>query len=182
VQATVAAAPAAATPPTPTPDAAPIKPTPVEAPAAAPAPTPAAPAGPPRLTFVPPAVQATAGTPFTVTLQMDNAADLFTAPMRIKFDPKMLRLTGVRQGGLIAADGQRVNFSENTLNDIGEAVITLNRIPGSGGVSGSGALVQLTFQPIARGAAQIALSEITLRNTQLQPIAVPLPMLSINVQ
>jgi general secretion pathway protein D len=176
-----AAAPAPAQ--APTPDAAPIVPAqPQPAPAAPPVATPAAAPGPPRLSFLPPAVQVTVGTPFTVTLQMDNAADLFTAPMRVKFDPKMLRLTAVRQGGLMAADSQRLNFSENTLNDIGEAVITLNRIPGTGGVSGSGSLVQLTFQPIARGSAQIALSEITLRNTQLQPIAVPLPMLSVNVQ
>jgi general secretion pathway protein D len=184
----LAPAPAAAetTPPaTPAPATPPVE-TPPAAPPAQPSPTPeaaaATPGAPTRLTFIPPAVQATAGAPFTVTLQIENAVDLFTAPMRIKFDPKMVRLTNVRQAGMIGADGQRINFSENTLNDIGEAVITLNRIPGSGGISGSGPLLQLTFQPVARGTTQISLTEITLRNTQLQPVAVPLPAINVTVQ
>jgi general secretion pathway protein D len=176
------------TPPaaTPAPAAQPTAPVPVEPKPAPVEPTPAAPAAATpaagtRLSFIPPAVQGAPGTPFTVTLQIENAVDLFTAPMRIKFDPKMLRLTNVRQGGLVGADGQRINFTENTLNEIGEAVIVLNRMPGSGGISGSGALVQLTFQPVARGETSIALTEITLRNTQLQPISVTLPTLTVNV-
>jgi hypothetical protein len=115
-------------------------------------------------------------------LQLENAADLFTAPMRLKFDPKLLRLTAVRQGGLMGADGQRVNFGENTLNDTGEAIITLNRVPGAGGISGSGALLSLTFQPIARGTTQVQVAEITLRNTKLETIPVTTPGLAVTIQ
>jgi len=41
--------------------------------------------------------------------------------VHIKFDPKVLRLANIRQGTLLTGDGQKVNFSENTLNDTGEA-------------------------------------------------------------
>ena len=67
----------------------------------------------PALTLVPMARRRVqANDTFTVNLQVSNAADFFSAsPMRIKFDPKVLRLTNVKQGGLPATDGQQVIFT-----------------------------------------------------------------------
>ena len=76
---------------------------------------------------------------------MANATDLFSAPLQIKFDPKVLKLNDVTQGNLMASDGQQVTFTKNIQNDTGEADITLNRLPGTGGITGSGMLVTLSF-------------------------------------
>lgn len=172
-------------PTVPTPGAEPAPTTPGPT-APAPAPEAAKPApapqGPVRLVFNPPSVQAQLSAPVTVTLQVENAVDLFTAPMRVKWDPKVLRLANIRAGALLSGDGQRVNFSENTLNDAGEASVVLNRLPGAGGISGSGTLLTLTFQAVGRGTTSIMLPEVSLRNSQLQPIAVVTPPLAVTVQ
>lgn len=135
-----------------------------------------------RLAFSPATAQAQMGMPITVSLQVENVTDIFTAPLRLKFDPKMVRLTEVKLGPFLSGDGQRVTFSENTLNDAGEAVVTLNRYPGSGGISGSGTLLTLTLQPLAQGSTQVTLSELGLRDSQLRPISVAAPMLTVNIQ
>jgi len=43
----------------------------------------------------------------TVSLQVKNAADLMSAPLHIKFDPKVLRLANIRQGTLLTATVRR---------------------------------------------------------------------------
>jgi general secretion pathway protein D len=118
----------------------------------------------------------------TVALQVENANDLFTAPMKFKFDPKILRLTSIKQGNLLGGDGQKINFSENTLNNTGDATITLNRLPGSGGISGSGALVTLTFQAVGRGTSTVAVNDVSLMNSTMQPINAAAPVLNVVVQ
>ena len=119
---------------------------------------------------------------FPLVLRAENVTDLFSAPLRIKFDPKVIRLTNVAPGTLLTGDGQKVNFSENTLNDIGEAVITLNRMPGSSAVSGSGALLNLTFQAVAPGTSSVTVLNPDLKNLQLQTITVSAPTAMVTVQ
>ena len=171
-------APAATTPPpagtTPPATAAPTPPAPGDAPIAA--------TGTPRLLFNPSAVQTQLSSAVTVQLSVENVQDLFAAPVKIQFDPKVLRLTSVRPGSLLSGDGQKINFSENTLNDVGEASVVLNRVQGTGSVSGSGALLNLTFQAVGKGNATVSVVDAGLKNSQLLPIAVPSPSVNIVVQ
>ena len=102
--------------------------------------------------------------------------------MKIKFDPKVLRLTAIRQGALLAGDGQKVNFTENTLNDTGDATIVLNRLPGVAGISGSGGLISLSFQAIGKGTSQVTVSEISLQNSKQEAIPAAAPSLTVVVQ
>jgi general secretion pathway protein D len=117
-----------------------------------------------------------------VQLVLENVSDLYTAPVKLKFDPKILRLTSIKAGQLMSADGQKINFTESTMNDTGEATVTLNRLPGTGGVAGSGPILSLTFQAIGRGTSNVAVTEAGVKNLQLQPIPVSSPSVSINVQ
>ena len=114
---------------------------------------------------------------------VDNAADLFTAPFRINFDSKIVRLNDVTPGGLLTSDGkQLVAPLKNILNDTGEASVVLTRVPGSGGVNGSGALVNFVFQAMARGTATVSFGDLALRNAQLGQIPAALPQLTITVK
>jgi general secretion pathway protein D len=164
-----------------TPGPAPTAPAPT-APADTPAPKPAAPTGPVRLFFNPPTVQTTLSGVVTVAIQIENANDLFSAPMKLKFDPKILRLTSIKQGNLLGGDGKKTNFSENTLNDSGDATITLSRTQGDSGITGSGALVTLTFQAVGRGGSVIAITEAGLANSAGEPIFAGSPLVNIAVQ
>jgi len=144
-------------------------PTPGPAPGGPPPVTPAAPSAG-RLRFDRPQVSEAAGGKIVLNLVVDGVNDLFAAPLRVTFDPKMLRLNDARRGGLLASDGQDIIFSKNVQNDTGEASINLSRFPGSGGVSGGGVLVTLEFEAAGPGKTSINISGVTARNARLETI------------
>jgi len=194
-------APKPSAPPSPTTPANPLVTTPsssaspqAEPPATAPqantppsAASPAAAAAPPApaanavVSFVPGQVQTTMGGSFTVNLVIANATDLFSAPLQIKYDPKVLKLNDATQGNLMASDGQQVTFTKNILNDTGEADVTLNRLPGTGGVTGSGMLVTLSFTALGRGPTTVSVPAFSPTNSQGQPISNSSPLLTVNI-
>jgi general secretion pathway protein D len=154
-------------------------------PSATPPSAPAAPAGPQAsasVNFVPANLATIMGQSFTVNLVMSNATDLFSAPLQVKYDPKALKLTDVAQGNLMSGDGQQATFTKNIQNDSGEADITLNRLPGTGGVTGSGMLVTLSFATLARGETSISVPAFSPSNSQGQPISNSSPLLTVNVR
>jgi general secretion pathway protein D len=183
--AVLVAPPATAPPAAAQPTASPAAP-----PAMAPPIPPPKPQGPPgqatenkvRVTFVPAQAKAEVNGTVTVSLMVENAADLASTPMLIRFDPKVLRLNDVVRGNLLASDGQQVAFSKNVLNDTGEATVNVSRFPTTGGVSGSGSLVTLVFQAVGKGDTVVAVPQLTLRNSQSQPVLTAAPQLSVAVQ
>lgn len=162
-------------------NAVPPAPAPVTpAPAAAPS---APPSGPASMMFVPPSLTVPLSAPVIVTLQLQNAADLFSAPFHLKWDPKLLRLNQVTPGVLIGDGGGQVNPpSIDIRNDTGEASITLSRVDNAPGVNGSGPLVALTFMAIGKGTGTIAVSGVDLKNSKQQPVTVAPPSMSVTVQ
>jgi len=114
---------------------------------------------------------------------IENAADLLTTPLKVKFDPKVMRLNDIVPGNLLTSDGKPLLPPlKNIQNDTGEATVTLTRAPSAGGVSGSGTLVTLIFQAVAKGTTAVTLSDVTLRNSKLEQIPAPLPQLTVTVK
>jgi general secretion pathway protein D len=174
-------APAAAEPKPAAPGVPPAAPGPPEPQPAKPDVTPGV-GSTPSAAFQPGTVAAKVGATVTVSLQLEGITDVSGAPMTVRWDPKILRLNEVSRGNLLAADGQQPIFTRNIRNDAGEANILLNRLPGTTGVSGSGTLVTLVFQAVARGTTQVNLAEFNVRNSQMQPIAVAAPVLPVTVE
>jgi general secretion pathway protein D len=143
---------------------------------------PAAPTSETKLSFSPAQVQVALSAPVVVTLQADNVTDLAAAPVKIKWDPKVLRLNQAAPGTLL---GQGASVNAPTLdirNDAGEASIDMSRLAASGGVSGSGPIMQLTFMAIGKGSTSVAVTEVNLKNSKQQPIAVAAPSVTVTVQ
>jgi general secretion pathway protein D len=152
-------------------------------------PAPATPPNPPaapgqaRVNFLPNAVNAAVSGNITVTLQLENAADLFSgSPIKIKFDPAQLRLNDIAPGELFTRDGTRVTSVKDIRNDTGEATLTVSRLPGSPGVSGSGAIAALNFVAIGKGSSSITISESSLKDAKQQPINVTLGQLPVKIE
>jgi general secretion pathway protein D len=178
------AAPAPPAPPAPSaPAPAPAAPvTPAPSPAAPPSAIPVTPASPPRLSFSPTPIQVALSAPLVVSLQGDNLTDLAAAPVKIKWDPKILRLNQAVPGNLL---GQAPTVNAPTLdirNDAGEATIEMSRQTGAGGVSGSGPILQLTFMAIGKGSTTITVTEANLKDSKQQPISVAAPSVTVTVQ
>ena len=140
--------------------------------------TPAVPGGAMRLSFIPPAVQAQVSAAVVVGLQVDNASDLAAVPLKIRWDPKILRLNQVTPAGLLAQPGANPP-SLDIRNDAGEATIEMSRTPG---VNGSGLLMQFSFTAVGKGTSTLSVSEVNLRDSQRKPISVTAPSLPVTVQ
>ena len=176
-----AGTPAPATPEAPKPTETPAPQPPAAEPPKTEAPKPAA-SGGVALRFQPERTRAALGGVVVLTLTAEGASDLFGAPMQLSFDPKVLRLNDVIRGNLMAGDGQTPIFSRNIRNDAGEATIVLNRLPGSPGVNGSGGLVTLMFQVVGKGSTDVRITEVTLRNSQMQPLSAAPPVANVTVE
>lgn len=148
----------------------------------APAPEGAKPAANLTLRFDPPAAKIQLGAQPQMNLQVDNANDLSGAPMRIKWDPKVLRLLDVSRGPMFAGDGQQPIFTRNIRNDEGEAAVILNRVAGQPGVNGSGTLLTLTFQAVGKGSTVVTAQDVALRDSKMQPVNAGAPAAMVNVE
>jgi general secretion pathway protein D len=140
------------------------------------------PAGNMRVYFQPSEATANASERITVSVLIEGGADVAAAPMQIQFDPKFLRLNDVSLGDYFSKDGRQPVFTKNILNDTGVAIIQLNNPPGSPGVGGSGTLVSLNFQAVARGAAAVLIPHLTVRNAQGAVISNSTPQLTVTVK
>jgi general secretion pathway protein D len=168
-------APAAVAPPVPV-----VQPPIPGVPGTAPPPTPAA-AGA-RVVFLPASVSVGANTPFTVNVELNGAADAFAiSPLRVKWDPAVLRLTDIAPGDLLSRGGGAVSSIKDVRNDSGEATLNVQRAGGAG-VSGSGPVAVLNFVAVARGTGSVTVTELGLRNSQSQPVPVTLGAVSVAVQ
>jgi len=145
-------------------------------------PAPSAPQSTASVNFAPAQVEAKVGGSFKVNLVVANASDLFSAPLQITYDPKALKLDDVTQGNLIGSDGKKAVFSKNIQNDTGQADIILNRLPGDGGITGSGMLVTLSFTALAPGSSTVSAPAFSPSNSLGQPIANASPQLTVNVK
>lgn len=135
-----------------------------------------------RLRFSPEALTLQPGQTAKVSLLVENAQDLFNARLTLRHDPNVLVIQEVSRGGLLAADGQPAMFTRNLRSEDGEASIIMSRLPGSGGLNGSGALLELVIQATGRGETRVTLEGAELRNSQLAPIEVQLPVLTVRVE
>jgi hypothetical protein len=132
--------------------------------------------------FSPAQMETRVGAPINVAVVLDNGTDVASAPLTVRFDPKVLKLNSVIRGDFLASDGQQPVFSNNVIPESGIATIQLNRQPGTPGVNGGGVLVTLQFQAIGRGSTVVNLQGVTVRNSQGLPIATGAPQMQINVQ
>ena len=142
-----------------------------------------APGGRSRLSFSPPAIQATVSSSLTVSVQLDNAADVASgSPIKIKFDPMQLRLNDISPGDLLSRDGVRVTAVKDIRNDTGEATLTVSRLPGSSGISGSGVIATLNFVAVGKGSSRITAADSVLKNSRQENVTVTLGELPVTIQ
>jgi len=150
--------------------------------ATSPAVTPAVPGAAAALAFTPGNVQARLSSQVKIVLQAQNVTDLASAPVKVRWDPKMLRLEMISPGALLMQDGKIVAPSLDIRNDTGDASIEVNRLAGVSGVSGTGPLLQFTFTAVGKGTSTVTVTEAGLKNSKQQPIMVQPPSVSVVVQ
>ena len=147
-----------------------------------PAVTPGVPGGAAGLVFSPAKVQAQLSSQVVIALQAQNLTDVASVPVKVRWDPKVLRLEMISPGALLNEDGKIVAPSLDIRNDTGDASIDVKRVAGAAGVSGNGPLLQFTFTAVGKGTTNVTITESTLKNSNQQPIAVQNPQVTVTVQ
>jgi general secretion pathway protein D len=144
--------------------------------------TPATPGGAAALAFSPAKVTAQLSSPVNIVLQATNMTDLATVPVKVRWDPKILRLETISAGALLSQDGKIIAPSLDIRNDSGDASISVGRVAGAPGVSGTGPLLQFKFTAVGKGTATVSVTDAPLKSSSQQPIAVQPPSVSVTVQ
>lgn len=121
------------------------------------------------LSFSPSRTSATVGQTFTVDLVV-NAQNLSLAPVQMHYDPAKLQLVNVSNSRFLEQGQQVVALSHSDDPTTGTLRITATRPAGTGGASGHGSLLTLTFMAKAEGQANLSILRAGLRNANAQPI------------
>ncbi len=142
----------------------------------------AAPSGTASFLFDPPIIQAAKGGTFMVNLLLSGAQNVHSVPVLLNYNPSMLQLINVSNGGFLSQDGQVVTLAHREDEAVGQSQITASRPPGVGGVSGQGAVITLTFQAKTDGQTPLTITRGGARDPGLQAITVNGAQASVTIQ
>jgi len=124
------------------------------------------------LSFEPASISQAANSTFVVNVSMGNAQNVFSVPAQISYDPKILQLVNVSNGGFLGKDGQPVALVHRDDQAAGTLQVTATRPPGSGGVSGQGPVFALTFMAKAPGQSSLVIRQASARDPAMQAMPV----------
>jgi general secretion pathway protein D len=129
-----------------------------------------APAGSALVSFDPPSLNQAVGSTFTVNINMAGAQNVYSVPLQILYNPKVLQLLNVSNGPVLQQDGQAVALVHRDDSMMGILQVTASRPPGSNGITSDGQLFTLTFQAKAPGQATLSINRAMLKNASMQNI------------
>ena len=86
-----------------------------------------------------------------IAIKVDNIANLSAFELHLSFDRAVLEVTGMTNGGFVAADFTVQNTFDNAAGTIDYAIAQLNRAP----AQGSGTLLTIAFRAKAVGSSQV---------------------------
>jgi general secretion pathway protein D len=163
---------------------APVSQTPSQPPMAQPAgqAAPQAGAGTASFAFDPGNITQATGSTFAVNVMLKGAQNVYSVPLQVSYDPKVLQVVNVSNGGLLSQDGQPVALVHRDDDSSGALQITATRPPGANGVSGQGAVVTLTFLAKGSGQSALTISKGGARDPSMQAIAVAGTVATVTVQ
>ena len=144
--------------------------------------TQAAPPGMASFAFDPASITAAPGSTFAVNIQLSGAQNVYSVPVQINYDPNKLQVINVSNGGFLSQDGQAVALAHRDDNTAGILQVTATRPPGSGGISGQGPVITLTFMAKAGGQSTLAITRGGARDAGMQAIPVSGAQALVNVQ
>jgi len=132
-----------------------------------PVPPKSAPAGPPALRLDPADATQPVGSTFVVNVVYSGAQPIYAVPIQLSYDPRVLQLLNISNGGFLGGDGQSVALVHRE-DPLGMLQISATRPPGAGGISGEGAVFTLTFAAKAPGQSALIITRPGARDANMQ--------------
>ena len=126
---------------------------------------------PATVTFVPAYLTATLGREFKVAVSISGASGVGSVPFHLGFDPNFVDFVGAeRTSPFLSKDGTPV-FVMATVGGGGrEVIVGLSRQGSRPGVSGDGILLEMTFRPKKPGTTTLSFTDLSVLDTNAQPL------------
>jgi general secretion pathway protein D len=137
---------------------------------------------PAQLRFNPAQVTLKSGDTEIVGISIDRVNDLSSIPMLLKYDPAVIQITEVRDGGFLSGGTQPVAIVQRIDAQKGEVMISCTRGPHSAGVNGSGTILGLVVKGVAAGDARIQIVETKAQDSEQRTIPITSGEAAIRVQ
>jgi general secretion pathway protein D len=102
--------------------------------------------------------QARVGDTFALQLVMQADQPVVSVPLAIGFDPRLLQVANVSEGGFLRQGGAQTSFNFR-VDPAGQVLITATRA-GGGGASAADAIATIEWRALAAGAARVELITI----------------------
>jgi general secretion pathway protein D len=122
------------------------------------------------LKFEPGTVSLKPGETTTVGIVVQNVQDLYSIPLLLQYNPAVVSVEDVRQGGFLSGGTQDIAIVERVDKERGQAIVSATRMPNTPGVSGSGTLVGVVLKGIAPGNSQVSIVQVNAKDSQQRPI------------
>jgi len=134
------------------------------------------------LQFQPANISLKPGDTMTVGLAIDNAHDLFSIPLLLKYDPAVIQIEDIRNGGFLSGGTQEIAVVHQVDQQQGQAVVSATRRPNTPGISGTGTLLGIVIKAIAPGTSQLQVVQVNARDSQQKPLPITSGTATIQVQ
>jgi general secretion pathway protein D len=117
-----------------------------------------------------------------VGVAIESVNDLFSLPVLLKYDPAVIQITEVRDGGFLSGGTEAVAIVQRIDAQKGEVMISCTRGPHAPGVNGSGTILGLVVKGVAAGDARIQIVELNAQDSQQRSIPITSGEAAIRVQ
>lgn len=125
-----------------------------------------------RVLVTPPGAQfRVGGGPYTVPVSISGASQLSTVSLTVTFDPSVLRVRTVQEGGFMRLGGAQVSFTQQVDAATGVIRFTLTRDDDGTGAAGAGLLAAVLFDTVGPGSVTL-----DVNGTAATPAGIPVTL------
>jgi general secretion pathway protein D len=135
-----------------------------------------------QLGFEPAAVSVKAGETTTIGVVVQGAQDLYSVPMLMQYDPKVISVEDVRQGGFLSGGQQPIAVVQRVDKERGQAIVSATRMPNTPGVSGNGTIFGIVVKGVAPGSSTLSILQVNARDSQQRSLQFVTKEATVKVQ
>src|SRR5437588_4492782 len=136
-----------------------------------------------KIRFEPQTLTLKAGQTATLGVVVENVNDLFSIPLMLQYDPKVISVEEVQHGGFLSNGGaQEISIVSQPIKDKGQYIISATRPPSTPGVSGSGTLLGLVVKAVAPGSSPLSIVQVNAKDSQQKLIPLVASEATLQVQ
>jgi general secretion pathway protein D len=135
-----------------------------------------------QLRFDPANLSMKPGDKVTLGLSVSNVNDLYSIPLLIHYNPAIVQVEEVRNGGFLSGGTQEIAIVQRIDEQRGEVIISATRQPNTPGINGTGTLLGIVVRAVAPGNTALQILQVNAHDSQQHNIPMVSGEATIQVQ